>query len=84
MARTREDILWEIGDAIDYDAGLFGELDDSCTMMELRLTSQESVEWMKRTLDKTFNIAIDREALGQAKIIGDVVDLVERILNATR
>lgn len=59
-------------------------IDDSCTMMELRLTSQESVDWLKRTLDKTFNIAIDREVLGQAKIIGDVVTLVERITNATR
>lgn len=79
--RTREDILQGISDAIDYDAGLFGELDDSCTMMELRLTSQESLDWLKRTLDKTFNVEIDKEVLGQAKTIGDVVDLVERMLN---
>lgn len=79
--RTREDILQGIGDTIDYDAGLFGELDDSCTMMELRLTSQESLDWLKRTLDKTFNVEIDKKVLGQAKTIGDVLTLVERMIN---
>lgn len=81
--RTREDILEEILYVLDYEVGsskTHDEIGLTDTRMTLGLDSLDELEFIV-SLEEEFRITITDEEATKCETIGDVVDLVERMIN---